>query len=706
MDVLAMFGFAGHGRAGRASSFIPLARGDPTLRYRSARAGAWPLARKALVAVQLLVVCCVLFLLVKSSPRAPRADATGSSSDPRLSNRHVRAAASKRAASADALHALSQSIKSMNPHAVAAEFVPERNDGGHLTGRESARIDAQARRDRAEAKQRKEARKAKVNGSKRYEVRTEGSGEFALDGEVYLGPERVTVTFDEYGEYELNRKDIIKYALELCNKYRDVRDFFGWKHLLTGSRLHRIIASYEWGMFLESTPPKPPGLFKGRGIVMPGGGKKYMLTALIAVRYLRDAGCKLPIELWVTKAEMPKSNMLRHLSEQGVWVRTMEDLDYIRRRNSLPVVGFALKAFSIMFSAFEEVIFLDSDVMALKDVGALLDSREYNSTGMILWPDYWYYHVDSMAMRQLAAVFGLSAHDLLGWRDISYARELEDPANNRTCWNGTPQPRADPRTFQMEFTTAPTWGCPDDDGVEPDSPAPPDVNTDRFLDYYPDFRISPDPKQPAFSAEDSWHVVSTRPALPTHDSSVMILDKARHWDALSLYMYQNFRFSFFHRMTVPNERGIGDKETLAMAMRALRKPYHLVGMAAGGVGNAWGSHTMIQFEPGTGDPMFLHRNCYKWSPDSPGVLGLLSESNRAWKFMSYFDPRRPVQVAAPADAGGQATGWSCAVLSVPEETGLSRDIRDILPFDAEARGADYAREVMDSVEFTEYQHSF
>jgi hypothetical protein len=37
---------------------------------------------------------------------------------------------------------------------------------------------------------------------------------------------------------------------------------------------------------------------QGRGVVMVGGGLRYMFSAWVSVHLLRSAGCRLPIEMW------------------------------------------------------------------------------------------------------------------------------------------------------------------------------------------------------------------------------------------------------------------------------------------------------------------------------------------------------------------------------------------------------------------------
>src|ERR1700736_334833 len=44
--------------------------------------------------------------------------------------------------------------------------------------------------------------------------------------------------------------------------------------------------------------PDYPGGFMGSGIVIPGGGIKYLPCAWVCIHMLRHLGCVAPIELW------------------------------------------------------------------------------------------------------------------------------------------------------------------------------------------------------------------------------------------------------------------------------------------------------------------------------------------------------------------------------------------------------------------------
>jgi alpha 1,2-mannosyltransferase len=51
--------------------------------------------------------------------------------------------------------------------------------------------------------------------------------------------------------------------------------------------------------------------------------------------------------------------------------------------------GYQIKILSILFSAFEDVLFLDADNFPVYDPKPLFSSRPYQEKGMVLWKDFW-----------------------------------------------------------------------------------------------------------------------------------------------------------------------------------------------------------------------------------------------------------------------------------------------------------------------------
>ena len=103
----------------------------------------------------------------------------------------------------------------------------------------------------------------------------------------------------------------------------------------------------------------------GRGIVICGGGSRYFPCAWVCIHMLRHLGCTLPIELWhLGPAEMNAT--LRPLIEPlGV---TCVDALEVRKTHPCRILnGWELKPYSIIYSRFDDVLFLDADNVPVVD---------------------------------------------------------------------------------------------------------------------------------------------------------------------------------------------------------------------------------------------------------------------------------------------------------------------------------------------------
>lgn len=138
---------------------------------------------------------------------------------------------------------------------------------------------------------------------------------------------------------------------------------------------------------ITSIPAYPASRFKGRGVVIPGGGLKYFPCAWVCINMLRNVlNCNLPIELWYLGEREMDEHMIAWMEELKVeCINAMDFLEIypVRRLN-----GWELKPYAIIHSRFEEVIFIDADNVPLIDPVALFDQEPYQQTGAIFWPDY------------------------------------------------------------------------------------------------------------------------------------------------------------------------------------------------------------------------------------------------------------------------------------------------------------------------------
>lgn len=124
----------------------------------------------------------------------------------------------------------------------------------------------------------------------------------------------------------------------------------------------------------------------GRGIVIPGGGEKYLPGAYVAAALLREQGCALPIELWHLGVDELPPRWLAPLARLNV---TPVDAVAVRWQSpTRRLGGYELKAYALVHSRFSEVLLLDADNVPVRNPSVLFDTPEYHRFGAIFWPDY------------------------------------------------------------------------------------------------------------------------------------------------------------------------------------------------------------------------------------------------------------------------------------------------------------------------------
>jgi glycosyltransferase involved in cell wall biosynthesis len=132
--------------------------------------------------------------------------------------------------------------------------------------------------------------------------------------------------------------------------------------------------------------PYPAKRFEGRGIVVPGGGPRYLPSAWVCINMLRNLGCTLPIQLWhlgANECDDKIRGLLAPLGVECVDARAVAKKHPVRSLN-----GWELKPFAILNSSFKEVLLLDADNVPVIDPTFLFQTPEYADSGAIFWPDY------------------------------------------------------------------------------------------------------------------------------------------------------------------------------------------------------------------------------------------------------------------------------------------------------------------------------
>ncbi len=168
--------------------------------------------------------------------------------------------------------------------------------------------------------------------------------------------------------------------------------------------------------------PPCPGGFKGRGIVIPGGGRRYFSSAWVCINILRDLGCTLPIELWHLGNTEMDGEMRLLIEPLGV-----RCVDAHEQQLGCPIRklgGWELKAYAMVHSQFQELIFLDADNVPVIDPTFLFESPEYRQRGAIFWPDGGRFAPDD-------PIWNLTG---IGFRDEPEVESGQAVIDKARCW--------------------------------------------------------------------------------------------------------------------------------------------------------------------------------------------------------------------------------------------------------------------------------
>ena len=157
---------------------------------------------------------------------------------------------------------------------------------------------------------------------------------------------------------------------------------------LNMSREDVVSARQAHAFFLHQIESVPSLVYNAgsRGIVSTAGGP-YLPVFVISLRMLRRTGSKLPVEVFLADAKEYEKAICNHV------LPTLNArciiLSNIFRKSTASISRYQYKIFAILFSSFEELLFLDADAFPIHNPDVLFESEPFQSTGLITWPDFW-----------------------------------------------------------------------------------------------------------------------------------------------------------------------------------------------------------------------------------------------------------------------------------------------------------------------------
>ena len=139
---------------------------------------------------------------------------------------------------------------------------------------------------------------------------------------------------------------------------------------------------------IKRLAPQLPFTYGSRGIVMSAGGS-YFGVAITSIRMLRRSGSQLPVEVFLDNwGEYDIMTCERILPSLNAKCRVLTEI-WSSTPSLTALVKYQFKVFAILFSTFEEVLFLDADAFPAHNPDKLFDVEPYRSNGLVTWPDFW-----------------------------------------------------------------------------------------------------------------------------------------------------------------------------------------------------------------------------------------------------------------------------------------------------------------------------
>jgi len=130
----------------------------------------------------------------------------------------------------------------------------------------------------------------------------------------------------------------------------------------------------------------------GDGIILCAGGETLLVQAHFLLLSLETLGNDLPIEFFHYGDEVKQADKDLILSMYPTLSIQFVDLELKSFCVNKDVRGFQIKAYALLYTRFERVVYLDVDIIPLHLPLTYLNSSDFVTSGAVFFPDYWIYH--------------------------------------------------------------------------------------------------------------------------------------------------------------------------------------------------------------------------------------------------------------------------------------------------------------------------
>ncbi|KAI9928156.1 hypothetical protein ASPWEDRAFT_108348 [Aspergillus wentii DTO 134E9] len=134
----------------------------------------------------------------------------------------------------------------------------------------------------------------------------------------------------------------------------------------------------------ESRKLRPVHTPGSKGLVSTAGAS-YLPVFLSSLRMLRRKGSNLPVEVYMKDSgEYEKRICQKILPELNARCLVLSEIV-----GDNAIEHYQLKIFAVLFSSFEQILWMDADCFPLDKPELLLETEPFTSSGLVTWPDFW-----------------------------------------------------------------------------------------------------------------------------------------------------------------------------------------------------------------------------------------------------------------------------------------------------------------------------